>query len=231
MKLSKNKEKVVMLFVLSISFIFIMIGCKKTNSKTDYGFQIPIDKFYWGMTIEEVEKITEFNDVDDTSLEDNEQKFILKQLSETKKIFGYDAIVTLGFEDGSINYGINSNLLERVSFTFSNIDHSKLKDKINKELKVQGNSLDKEDGVFTTWLSEDTLGEIKDTKLVKQLNDLWISTYKDELTEEQIKYLHDDAQSINYITLVLNKEDDSATLNYYGSNAMLINLLSGDTKN
>lgn len=209
------------LILIGLGVAFIVTGCKK--GRDNYGFQIPINNFTWGMTIDQVNNLVQLSDLEEDRTE-RQEGFVLKQIKDTKTIFGFDGTVILSFTDLS-DYGLGeSSVLEKLSITYDNIDTSKLKSNMDKKLKVTGTSNVDENGYTNTnWLSKDIIGDIKDEEIKKMLSDYWYTLYQDELTSEQIDKLFSDTEHVNFISLV--EEDTKATVNYYGGKALIINLL------
>ncbi len=86
-------------YILIISIVTIAIaGCSKDANrcaKNTYGFQPPIDKLYWGMSLEEIEDTLSIQDGVDNVVYNYDKPITTIILPEKINKFGYKATVYL----------------------------------------------------------------------------------------------------------------------------------------
>jgi hypothetical protein len=204
-------------------------GCKidgRVASTRKYGFQPPINKLYWGMSLDEIEKVLSIkNGVDGVVYIYNKPTTIIKLKHKIRK-FGYKATVYMEIFDKTEKgwFPYKSSYLTNVTLVYNKVDAKKVKDNIIKEYNNNGNdwvNVLKND--CTTWLSDDKIKDIKPDEK-KKLENLWKIIDEHSYKTNNIPILSavkDENKSIN--TIVLENSKKGVSVSFAGETAVQIN--------
>ncbi|GEM_PF-3623983 len=221
------KNNIVIFFGLLIIIITIFSGCTKgenTRLQNKYGFQPPIDKLYWGMSLDEIEKTLSIQNGEEGVIYNHENLMTSITLSEKIIEFGYEATVTIDIQDAIDEewFPYSSSSLSDVKLIYTDIDTQKLKENMIKEFGDSGRDrMLLVNNECTTWESIDKISSL-DPEILSKLEEYWRilnkhneegTTYSAEKSEEE---------SINIVTLTLGKLN-SAMITYQGDTAVPIN--------
>lgn len=224
-----KKIFIFLFFICIISVLIIGYYIKSHVPFTSrYGFQPPIDKLYWGMSLDQIEKTLKIQNGVDGVVYNYQEPITTIRLKDKKEVFGYYAAVSLDVYDKSNEewYPYKSSYLNSVILTYADIDGSKIKDIIIKLYNNTGKDwVDSLGNNCMTWLSDD---EIKDIKpgIKKELQNYWnIIDEHEYSSDKNYNSLHsikkDDNESINNI--VLEYSGKGAVLTFNGDTALQIN--------
>lgn len=225
-----NKKIFIFLVILSIISVFV-IGCNNKNNVTstrEYGFQPPIDKLYWGMPLDKIEKLLKIKSGVDGVVYNYEKPVTTIILKEKIEVFGYNATVSLKVYDKPNEewYPYKSSYLGSIILTYEDIDGQKIKDNINEKYKNTGNDwVDTLKNKCTTWLSDDEIKDIKPS-IKEELQNYWFIIDEHEHSNtKNYNSLHsikkEEDESINNIVLVYS--DKGAVVTFNGDTAYQIN--------
>ncbi len=225
-----NKKIFIFLVILSIISVFV-IGCNYKNNVTstrEYGFQPPIDKLYWGMPLDKIEKFLKIKSGVDGVIYNYEKPVTTIILKEKIEVFGYNATVSLKVYDKPNEewYPYKSSYLDSIILTYEDIDGQKIKDNIIEKYNNTGNDwVDTLKNKCTTWLSDDKIKDIKPS-IKEELQNYWsIIDEHEHSNTKNYNSLHsikkDEDQSINNIVLVYS--DKGAVVTFNGDTAYQIN--------
>jgi hypothetical protein len=215
-------------FILIISIIAITIaGCNKdTNryAKNTYGFQPPIDKLYWGMSLEEIEDTLSILDGVDNVVYNYDKPITTIILPEKINKFGYKAKVYLQICDAPDDDGLpyKSSYLIDIKLIYTDIDVQKLKENMIEDFNDFGE--DKVSIIYkkcTTWQSKDKIGDLE-TEIFNKLQNYWKLVDKHHKDLSQFSVAKSEKKSINTVLLTYGKKD-SAMIIYEGDTAIPIN--------
>ena len=210
------------------------MGCNirsKVTPTREYGFQPPIDKLYWGMSLDNIEKVLKIQNGVDGVVYNYDKPITRITLKDKVEVFGYKATVSLEIYDKIDQdwYPYKSSYLNCIILTYDGIDGEKIKDNIINNNNSTGNDwVDLRKYNCTTWLSEDQINDIK-PNIKKKLTDLWNLTdertrVKGDVTTFSVK--KDENESINDMLLIYSDKD--AVVKYNGDTAVLINKILVD---
>ncbi|WMJ85992.1 hypothetical protein [Anaerocolumna sp. MB42-C2] len=214
--------------VVCIYFILICLttGCEKIddgNSYKAYGFQPPIEKLYWGMSLDEIEEVLSIQEGVDGVVYKYEKPVTTIILADKIKKFGYDATVYLEVNDAveADWFPFKTSYLNYVKLIYSDIDGKKLKDNMIKEFDASGTDwVDLLKNNCTKWESKEKISDLKPDVLSK-LKEYWSAIDKHSETAVSSISKTDD-ERINIVSLTLNNSG-AALVSYKGDTAVIIN--------
>lgn len=223
------RNRVFKFFIFLCVITMFITGCKidgRVASTRKYGFQPPINKLYWGMSLDEIEKVLSIkNGVDGVVYIYNKPTTIIKLKHKIRK-FGYKATVYMEIFDKTEKgwFPYKSSYLTNVTLVYNKVDAKKVKDNIIKEYNNNGNdwvNVLKND--CTTWLSDDKIKDIKPDEK-KKLENLWKIIDEHSYKTNNIPILSavkDENKSIN--TIVLENSKKGVSVSFAGETAVQIN--------
>lgn len=225
-----NKKILISLVILCF-ISALVIGCSiKSNvtSTREYGFQPPIDKLYWGMPLDKIEKLLKIKSGVDGVVYNYDKPVTTIVLKDKIEVFGYKATVSLKVSDKPNEewYPYKSSYLDSIILTYEDIDGQKIKDNINEKYNSTGNDwVDTLKNKCTIWLSDDKIKDINPS-IKEELQNYWsIIDEHEHSSAKNYNSLHsikkDDDESINNIVLVCS--DKGAVVTFNGDTAYQIN--------
>lgn len=207
--------------------MLIFSGCKEEDTdkhKYQIGFQPPIDKLYWGMSLEEIEDTLLIQDGVDNVVYTYDDPVTTIILPEKTKRFGYEASVSLQIcDEPDVDwFPYKSNYLINVKLIYTDIVIQNLKKSMIKEFDDVGE--DKTSIVYkeyTVWKSKDKISNLE-PELLTRLEEYW--KLLDDHVAEGIHYSIRKPldEQINTVMLVYG-ESNSAMIIYDGDTAVPIN--------
>jgi hypothetical protein len=221
------KNRFFTLLVLLCVFIITLSACNKDNKTTatrKYGFQPPIEKLCWGMSLDQIESILGIeNGVKGVEYK-YDKPFTTITLKKRIKKFGYEATVSLEVCDEPDQewYPFQSSYLTYVKLTYNNIEGKKVRDSISKAYASSGEDwVDAVGNTCTTWLSKDHINDIEPS-LKKELDSLWalIAEHTSQ-PENRTKPFKNENDNINYISIVYSSQ--GAVVTFAGDTSVSIN--------